>query len=88
MAKSLWHKGMEVFEPVTFYIRYDSNRLEVKAIPYDEPDGQDIPLHFQIIIGEMPQGLIERKFDKWVSRDINDKVLLDAIVNNILRYYK
>jgi hypothetical protein len=79
---------MEVFEPVTFYIRYNSNRLEVKAIPYDEPDGQDIPLHFQIIIGEMPQGLIERKFDKWVSRDIYDKVLLDAIVNNILRYYK
>ncbi|HEY6978148.1 MAG TPA: hypothetical protein VH396_17730 [Chitinophagaceae bacterium] len=79
---------MEVFESVTFYIRHNGNRFEVKAIPYDEPDGQDIPLRFQIVIGEMPQGAIERKPDKWQSTDIKDKALLDVIVNNILKYYK
>jgi hypothetical protein len=79
---------MEVFESVTFYVRYNGNRLEVKAVPYDELDEQDIPIRFQIIIGEMPQGLIERKFGKWESGDINDRSLLDAIVTNIHKYYE
>lgn len=79
---------METFEPVTFYINHDGNRFEVKAIPYDEPTEQDVPLRFQIIFGQTPRGEIERKPDKWESTDIQDKALFDAIVNNILKYYK
>ncbi len=81
-------KDMETFEPVTFYVDHDGKRFEVKVIPYDEPDGQNVPLRFQIIFGETPQGEIERKADRWVSTDIQGKVLLDAIVNNILKYYE
>jgi hypothetical protein len=88
MAKSLRHKAMEVFEPVTFYIRHDGSRFQVKAIPYDEPDGQETPLRFQVVIGEVPRGEIERRPDKWESTDIKDTALLNAIVENILKYYK
>jgi hypothetical protein len=87
-SKIFAKKIMEVFEPITFYIRHDGKRYEVKAIPYDEPDGQNIPLRFLIIIGLTPRGEIERKLDKWESTDIKDEPLLNAIANNILKYYK
>ena len=88
MSKSLLKQIMEVFEPVTFYIRHNGKSFEVKAIPYDEPDGQNTPLRFQIIIGLTPRGEIERKSEKWESADIMDKPLLNAIANNICKYYK
>jgi hypothetical protein len=79
---------METFEPITFYIKHERKRLEVKAIPYDEPENAEIPLRFQIVIGQTPQGEIERQPDKWKSTDIQDQTLLDAIISNILKYYK
>jgi hypothetical protein len=88
VAKSLMNQIMNVFEPVTFYINQNGTRLEVKAIPYNEPAKQDVPLRFQIVIGQTPYGEIERKADKWESIDIQQGTLLDAIISNILKYYK
>lgn len=75
------------FEPVTFYIKDNGNTVQVKALPRDEPANNDSPLVFDIIFGDLPQGVITRETGHWESDDIPETVLVKAIGNGIEGYY-
>jgi hypothetical protein len=75
-------------KPFQLSIVHHGNHIKGEVIPMNDQDVQGIPLSFEVKIEGKNYGMFRCNKDKWLSTDIKDESLVDAIGNYIHAWYE
>jgi hypothetical protein len=75
-------------KPFQLSIVHNGSHIKGEVIPLHDEDIQGIPLSYEVVIDGKNYGIFRCRKDRWISTDINDDSLVDAIGNYIHSWYE
>jgi hypothetical protein len=75
-------------KPFQLSLVHKGTHIKGEVVPQHDEDMQGIPLSFNVIIDGKEYGMIRCAKDRWLSNNITDDTLVNAIGNYIHAWYE